>query len=225
MHLNFEHSSLHWLHSDFIRSQNAQLDAQPKRKKNIVLSSEIAVFLNCGFFLFIYRFIPYKLKMLSTRIEFSQNLIQAAANMNAMLVKPAARIRFSDSKDVVDNNEVRQLKTNISTTASPNLNIEEQRLKTFERNWPLTFISARTLAKTGFYYIGPQDQVRCYFCKVEVSQWDAGDNEVTEHSRWSPHCPLLKRRDTPNVPLEPGKNRFFDRTHNILHLFCGRDLI
>lgn len=150
-----------------------------------------------------------------------------------MVANPANLIRFPDSKDVVDNqpNESRTIRANqnLSATApvSPNLNtissttnqtnistqmstatellrFEEQRLKTFER-WPHSFISSRTLAKTGFYYIGPHDQVRCYFCKVEVSRWESGDNEVNEHNRWSPNCPLLKRRDTSNVPLEPGK--------------------
>lgn len=80
---------------------------------------------------------------------------------------------------------------------------EEQRLKTFDQRWPHTFLDPRILAKTGFYYIGPQDQVKCYFCKVEVGRWENGDNEVSEHSRWSPNCPLLKRRETTNVPIEP----------------------
>lgn len=80
---------------------------------------------------------------------------------------------------------------------------EEQRFKTFNERWPHDFISPRILAKTGFYFIGPLDQVRCYFCKVEVSRWENGDNEIAEHSRWSPNCPLLRRRETANVPLEP----------------------
>lgn len=140
---------------------------------------------------------------------------------------------YADSKDDVDNrtNESHPLKDNqsitTSTTVSPNnttmtsvtstptissqmsntdlLKFEEQRLKSFERGWPHSFISPRVLAKTGFYFIGPHDQVRCYFCKVEVSRWENGDNEVAEHSRWSPNCPLLKRRETTNVPIEPGK--------------------
>lgn len=94
--------------------------------------------------------------------------------------------------------------TNTSLQMSTNdLNREENRLKTFDASWPHSFISPRVLAKTGFYYIGPHDQVKCFFCKVEVSSWEMGDNEVTEHSRWSPNCPLLKRRETANVPVEP----------------------
>lgn len=118
-------------------------------------------------------------------------------------------------KDVTDNITNATLKdTNsfIRTPSSENTSIqmstndlsrEENRLKTFDTNWPLTFISPRILAKTGFYYLGPHDQVKCYFCKVEISSWESGDNEVSEHSRWSPNCPLLRRRETANVPLEP----------------------
>lgn len=85
-----------------------------------------------------------------------------------------------------------------------NLNNEEFRLKTFDGvDWPHNFISPAKLAKTGFYYIGPYDQVFCYFCKVAVWLWEMGDDEVKEHSKWSPCCPLLRRRLTTNVPLEP----------------------
>lgn len=90
-----------------------------------------------------------------------------------------------------------------SSVLSSDMCREELRLRSFGTKWPHTFIDARVLAKTGFYFIGPYDQVKCYFCKVEVGRWESGDNEVSEHSRWSPNCPLLKRRETTNVPLEP----------------------
>lgn len=170
-------------------------------------------------------------------IQFAGQFYQKSAAMNVLVAKPTSLIRFPDSKDVVDNqpNESRPLKTNqnLSTTApvSPNHNtipptvsqvpnlsnlmstqinqmrFEENRLKTFKRDWPHTFISPRVLAKTGFFYIGPEDHVRCFFCEVEVGRWDNGDNEVSEHIRWSPNCRLLKRGETSNVPLEPGKFR------------------
>lgn len=80
---------------------------------------------------------------------------------------------------------------------------EENRLKTFDTDWPHEFISPRILAKIGFYYIGPYDQVKCHFCKIRVKSWEIGDTEVGEHKRWSPQCPLLERCDTTNVPLKP----------------------
>lgn len=80
---------------------------------------------------------------------------------------------------------------------------EKYRLSTFTSDWPHAYISPNILAKTGFYFIGPYDRVMCHFCKVEVNAWEMGDNEVTEHVRWSIDCPLLQQRKTDNVPLEP----------------------
>lgn len=80
---------------------------------------------------------------------------------------------------------------------------EDLRFKSFEGKWSHTFIEARILAKTGLYFIGPTDECKCYFCKVEISRWAIGDDAVTEHVRWSPNCPFLKRRETNNVPIEP----------------------
>lgn len=87
------------------------------------------------------------------------------------------------------------------------LNIEKCRLKTFDKHWPHAYISPKILAKIGFYYVGPHDQVKCHFCKVLVSSWEMGDNEICEHERWSMgligKCPLLMREKTKNVPLDP----------------------
>lgn len=84
------------------------------------------------------------------------------------------------------------------------LHIEENRLKTFDGiDWPHDFISTETLAKTGFYYFGPPDQVRCYFCDVVVKNWSRGDSEVGEHLFWSPRCRLLRQCTTNNVPIQP----------------------
>lgn len=81
---------------------------------------------------------------------------------------------------------------------------EENRLETFNNiEWPHDFIQPRILAKTGFYSVGRDDAVKCYFCKVLLKKWEVGDKEVDEHKRWSPNCPLLKRRQTNNKPIEP----------------------
>lgn len=102
------------------------------------------------------------------------------------------------------------------------LNHEENRLKTFGSNWPHAFISPRILAKTGIFYIGPHDRVKCYFCSVSIENWEMGDNEITEHLRWSKNCPLLIRRVTTNVEpvmeleqLLPKINYDICGTHNL----------
>lgn len=79
------------------------------------------------------------------------------------------------------------------------LNIEENRLATFHR-WSNTVVNKEKLALLGFYFIGPEDTVKCYFCKVEIGRWELGDSAYVEHKRWSPNCPLLKHYPTNNVP-------------------------
>lgn len=118
----------------------------------------------------------------------------------------------SIGKDVADNKTTETL--NIKDCSPPayspvpmpdNLNREEIRLQTFN-NWPHSFISPQKLARTGFYFIGPNnDNVKCFFCKVEIGCWEQDDDEVTEHMRWSQNCPLLRRRDTNNVPIDDGE--------------------
>lgn len=80
------------------------------------------------------------------------------------------------------------------------LNIEANRLKTFD-NWHVTFIDKHQLALLGFYYYGPSDMVKCYFCGVEIGMWEEGDDALTDHMRWSPNCNLIRRSTTNNVPI------------------------
>lgn len=81
------------------------------------------------------------------------------------------------------------------------LNKEKHRIKTF-RYWKFEATNKNLLAQIGFYYIGPEDLVKCYFCKVEIGTWQPEDNPVEEHLKWSPNCPLLHRRETTNEPLD-----------------------
>lgn len=86
---------------------------------------------------------------------------------------------------------------------SLDLNCEQNRLNTFT-SWFQPHISAQKLAKTGFYFVGfyEPDHVKCNFCKVEIIRFAEDDDEVTEHIRWSKNCPLLRRRDTDNMPID-----------------------
>ncbi|CAG9562710.1 unnamed protein product [Danaus chrysippus] len=81
---------------------------------------------------------------------------------------------------------------------------EDERIKTFD-NWPVPFLSPELLAKNGFYYLKRGDEVRCAFCKVEIMKWMVGDDPATDHQRWAPQCPFLRRQAASgNVPLEDG---------------------
>lgn len=103
--------------------------------------------------------------------------------------------------DQVDNNtNTTQLFKNNFNNIMNDLNREEARLKTFI-NWPLDWLDKHQLAQTGMFYTNVEDKVKCHFCGVEIGRWEQEDQPVPEHQRWSPNCPLLRRRTTNNVPL------------------------
>nr|AAL92171.1 inhibitor of apotosis protein 1-like protein [Aedes albopictus]ABP35664.1 inhibitor of apoptosis protein 1 [Aedes albopictus]ABP35665.1 inhibitor of apoptosis protein 1 [Aedes albopictus]ABP35666.1 inhibitor of apoptosis protein 1 [Aedes albopictus]ABP35667.1 inhibitor of apoptosis protein 1 [Aedes albopictus] len=94
---------------------------------------------------------------------------------------------------------------------------EVSRLESF-RDWMVPFISKTELARYGFYYVGPNDMVKCYFCRVEIGLWEQNDNVLSEHLRWSPYCPLLRKRQTNNVPIDAS---FLDQLPEPSYDTCG----
>lgn len=79
---------------------------------------------------------------------------------------------------------------------------EEKRLDSFKDNWPHSYLDVRTLAKTGLYWIGPCDRVKCAFCAKEIEKWEAHDNPIKDHYKFAPYCPLLNRLPTENNELK-----------------------
>lgn len=106
----------------------------------------------------------------------------------------------SPSQDIVDNSGDKSEGPVRNNQQIADLNVEANRLKTFE-NWHVTFIDKQTLALLGFYYYGPNDLVKCYFCGVEIGMWEEGDDVLTDHVKWSPSCSLIRRNVTNNIPI------------------------
>ncbi|XP_008106262.1 baculoviral IAP repeat-containing protein 2 isoform X3 [Anolis carolinensis] len=76
--------------------------------------------------------------------------------------------------------------------ANSAMSSEEARLLTF-KTWPLTFLSPSSLAKAGFYYIGPADKVACFVCGGHLGNWEPKDNAMSEHRRHFPTCPFVEQ--------------------------------
>lgn len=74
---------------------------------------------------------------------------------------------------------------------------EKMRLETF-KHWPITWISPKKMAKTGFFYLGESDKVMCAFCFIIIEKWEGDDEPIGEHIRWSEHCPLVCGRECGN---------------------------
>lgn len=119
---------------------------------------------------------------------------------------------FTDNK-VKEDNPYGQTGTSVSVS----YHTEVARLESF-RGWTITFISKTELARYGFYYVGPNDMVKCYFCRVEIGLWEPNDNVLSEHLRWSPYCPLLRKRQTNNVPIDAS---FLDQLPEPSYDTCG----
>lgn len=89
-----------------------------------------------------------------------------------------------------------------------NYALEKDRLESFSAGW-LGPVSVRDLAKGGFYRIS-SDKARCYFCNLEVVDWESTDTARGEHFRWNPNCPFMVQKHlTRNVALEDDFNQEF----------------
>lgn len=87
--------------------------------------------------------------------------------------------------------------------SSVNLRYESSRLASFA-NWPYAHvISGERLATSGFHWTGRDDVVRCFECRLELSNWEVGDNPMADHQRWQDRCRFIRRLDCGNVPIFP----------------------
>ena len=65
-----------------------------------------------------------------------------------------------------------------------------------------------SLARTGLYYIGPDDKVACFHCNVHLGHWEKIDLPLAEHERHSPNCGFVRGENVGNVPLIVGSQPF-----------------
>ncbi|XP_077191939.1 baculoviral IAP repeat-containing protein 7 isoform X4 [Paroedura picta] len=73
----------------------------------------------------------------------------------------------------------------------PDMEMEGDRLVTFN-TWPsYAPVSAELLARAGFFYTGDGDYVRCFHCDGALRNWERGDDPWMEHARWFPRCKFL----------------------------------
>ncbi|XP_065344872.1 baculoviral IAP repeat-containing protein 7-B-like [Cloeon dipterum] len=72
-----------------------------------------------------------------------------------------------------------------------NYKFEAHRLYSLLKKNDWSHVKPVDLARSGFYYTGDSDNVRCAFCNLEVRGWEKGDTPDGEHKKWNPKCPLL----------------------------------
>ncbi|XP_078525073.1 baculoviral IAP repeat-containing protein 7-B-like [Lissotriton helveticus] len=89
---------------------------------------------------------------------------------------------------------------------------EEDRLWTFQ-NWPPSApVSPLDLARSGFFYLGPDDRVQCFSCRGILKCWAAGESAMSEHRKFFPDCPFVLEREVCNRPRAQPRRRCPDCT-------------
>lgn len=76
---------------------------------------------------------------------------------------------------------------------------ESERLKTFSSiEWPHSrdIISVKNLAKSGLFYTGVMDYVKCVFCGLVLHKWMPNDNPVLDHVKYKPTCPFIRNHES-----------------------------
>jgi hypothetical protein len=66
----------------------------------------------------------------------------------------------------------------------------DQRLASFRQRWTKITPTPEQLASAGFYYIGPDDRVRCFHCGGCLHNWEPTDDPWHEHCQCFPGCPF-----------------------------------
>ena len=61
-------------------------------------------------------------------------------------------------------------------------------------SWPLELdATPERLVSAGFYYIGPQDRVKCAFCYGKLKRWQPHELPIEEHSKHFPECSFVQK--------------------------------
>ncbi|KAI5266455.1 baculoviral IAP repeat-containing protein 2 [Manis pentadactyla] len=87
-------------------------------------------------------------------------------------------------------NSVEMLRFSISNLS---MQTHAARLRTFVC-WPSSVpVQPEQLASAGFYYVGRNDDVKCFCCDGGLRCWESGDDPWVEHAKWFPRCEFLIR--------------------------------
>lgn len=87
------------------------------------------------------------------------------------------------------------------------MNVEENRLQTFQ-NWPENgIVSARQLAKEGFFATGYFLETECFCCHKRTINWEYGDCIRTRHVQLDPTCIFLRNpSESGNISIQQAEN-------------------
>ncbi|MBN3297968.1 BIR protein, partial [Amia calva] len=111
------------------------------------------------------------------------------------------------------------------SVSNPLMQLCEERLLTFV-NWPSRIpVRPDQLAKAGFYYVGRNDDVKCFCCDGGLRCWESGDDPWVEHAKWFPRCEyLLQEKGQDFVhQIQARFPRLFEQVNDLVQLGFGEE--
>ena len=102
----------------------------------------------------------------------------------------------------------------LQTPRHPDMKNVDRRFATFSNRWPNNegCPSPRKISDAGFFYIGPDQRVQCWYCGGIMECWNPGEEAWTEHAKYFPTCNFVLQR------------KGLDFVNHILSLFPNMDL-
>ncbi|XP_064888412.1 baculoviral IAP repeat-containing protein 7 isoform X2 [Columba livia] len=143
----------------------------------------------------------------------------------ASLAEAALAVVSYPNEDMGDMTPAEELEPGAASCQlfDPSMRSEARRLRTFWQ-WPHTApVSARDLAKAGFFFVGPRDQVQCFCCGGVLMDWGPGDCPVAEHLKFFSSCKFIRGEDAGNQEMFPLQEIFDTVDGQFLSLLQGID--
>ena len=67
----------------------------------------------------------------------------------------------------------------------------DKRLESFARSHCIRRSLHRPMAEAGFFFVGPDDTVKCFRCNGKLNRWTHYDNPTVEHVYHFPNCSFI----------------------------------
>ena len=80
----------------------------------------------------------------------------------------------------------------IRTVEDAQMKETRNRMQTY-KNWPRnTPVSPEDLVNAGFYFVGPDDRVKCAYCQKRIRNWEKSDDPKAVHATLNKSCEFVQ---------------------------------
>ncbi|XP_061486998.1 baculoviral IAP repeat-containing protein 7 [Rhineura floridana] len=136
-----------------------------------------------------------------------------AADVRELFIATGARLvadvltnLFSRNWEMGDSSSPEAARNRHFRLSQSNMRSEERRLRTFQHWADIAPTSPADLAAAGFFFIGPDDRVKCFCCGGVLYDWFAEDDPMAEHKKFFPVCPFIQGKEVGNQQRSPAED-------------------